>query len=234
MLEEAREKDREDDTEIDRIAEHLLALRLIEARAQLAHAGQAAGDAERFKSEVDTKSEKAGALRTALDQLDLPSVDQFDRLRRLQTDLRIAEEKLQVGISVEIRPMRSISVTTHANERPLQTAELTEPASMEAAAHLSLELGKLAEIDVKGGSRDIRDTASKLRAEWVEGTAALFARLDVGDLDELVTKYRVGEKTRAEADSLAREVEQATEKAATLGDVTAHIEIRRDCETDKI
>ena len=40
----------------------------------------------------------------------------------------------------------------------------------------------------------------------------------VGDLDDLVTKCRAGEKTRAEADGLAREAEQATEKAAAEGE----------------
>ncbi len=223
MLEQAREKDRGDDTEVGRIAEHLLALRLIEARTELAQAGQEAGDADRFKAEANAKSERAGALRTALEGLDLPSVDQLDRLTRLQTDLRIAEEKLHVGISVEIRPTRPISVTTRADEGQPQTAELTEPALMEAAAHLSLELEDVAEIDVQGGSRDASDMASKLRAEWVEDTSALFARLKVGDLDDLVTKCRAGEKTRAEADGLAREAEQATEKAAALADASATI-----------
>ena len=74
MLEQAREKDRGDDTEVGRIAEHLLALRLIEARTELAQAGQEAGDADRFKAEANAKSERAGALRTALEGLDLPSV----------------------------------------------------------------------------------------------------------------------------------------------------------------
>ena len=223
MLEQAREKDRGDDTEVGRIAEHLLALRLIEARTELAQAGQEAGDADRFKAEANAKSERAGALRAALEGLDLPSVDQLDRLTRLQTDLRIAEEKLQVGISVEIRPTRPISVTTRADEGQPQTAELTEPALMEAAAHLSLELEDVAEIDVQGGNRDARDTASKLRSAWVEDTSTLFARLEVGDLDDLVTKCRAGEKTRAEADGLAREAEQATEKAAALADAAATI-----------
>ena len=223
MLEQAREKDRGDNTEVGRIAEHLLALRLIEARTELAQAGQEAGDADRFKAEANAKSERAGALRAALEGLDLPSVDQLDRLTRLQTNLRIAEEKLQVGISVEIRPTRPISVTTRADEGQPQTAELTEPALMEAAAHLSLELEDVAEIDVQGGNRDARDTASKLRSAWVEDTSTLFARLEVGDLDDLVTKCRAGEKTRAEADGLAREAEQATEKAAALADAAATI-----------
>ena len=89
-----------------------------------------------------------------------------------------------MGISVEIRPTRPISVTTHADEGPPQTAELTEHASMEAAAHLSLELEDVAKLDVRGGSPDARDQASKQRAKWVEETSALFARLDVGDLDD--------------------------------------------------
>ena len=233
MLEQAWEKDREDDTEVGRLAEHLLALRLIEARTELDQAGQAAGDADRFKAEADARSEQARALRTALEGLDLPSVDQLDRLRRLQTDLRIAEEKLHVGISVEIRPTRPISVTTHADEGPPQTAELTGHVSMEAAAHLSLELEDVAKIDVQGGSRDARDKASKLRAEWVEETSALFARLDVGDLDDLVTKCRAGEKTLAEADGLAREAEQATEKAASLGDAAATI-AKGEREVDRL
>ncbi len=221
MLEQVWEKERDDDAEVGRLDEHLLALRLIEARTELDQARQAARDADRFKAEADAKSEHAEALRTTVKGLDLPSLDQLDRLSRLQTELRIAEEKLHVGISVEIRPTRPISVTTHADEGPPQTAELTEHMSMEATAHLKLELADVAEIDVQGGSRDARDTASKLRAEWVEKTSTLFERLEVGHLDELVTKCRAGEKTRAEADGLAREAEQATEKAATLGDAGA-------------
>ena len=66
MLEQAWEKDREDDIEVGRLAEQLLALRLVEARTELDQAGQAAGDADRFKAEADAKSEQARALRTAL------------------------------------------------------------------------------------------------------------------------------------------------------------------------
>ena len=223
MLEQAWEKDRDDDAEVGRIAEHLLALRLVEARTELDQARQAARDADRFKAEADAKSAHAEALRTAVKGLDLPSLDQLDKLSRLQTDLRIGEEKLHVGISVEIRPTRPISVTTHADEGPPQTAKLTDYTSIEATAHLRLELADVAEIDVQGGSRDARDTAAKLRAEWVDKTSALFERLEVGRLDELVTKYRAGEKTRAEADGLAREAEQATEKAATLRDAEATV-----------
>ena len=233
MLEQAWEKDRDDDAEVGRIAEHLLALRLIEARTELDQARQAARDADRFKAEADAKSAHAEALRTAVKGLDLPSLDQLDKLSRLQTDLRIAEEKLHVGISVEIRPARPISVTTHADEGPPQTAELTEHTSMEATAHLSLELADVAEIDVHGGSRDARDTASKLRAEWVEKTSTLFEHLEVGRLDELVTKCRAGEKTRAEADGVAREAEQATEKAATLGDAGATV-VEGEREVDRL
>ena len=117
---------------------------------------------------------------------------------------------------MEITPTRAMSVTTSADEEPPDIVAVTRPTSLEAAARLRLELEGVGRIDIAGGSRDARRHAARLRTEWRDATAALFERLQVGNLDEVLAKCRAGEETGAEADRLAGEAAQAMREVGAL------------------
>ena len=216
LAQQARDQDRKHEAEISRMTQRVQGLKLLELRRQLAEIDESVRRAKELRSRALAKSERANALHTSVEDLSLPDSDQIEKLRTLQTNLRVAEETLQVGVSVEIRPTRPISVTTRADEGPPKTDDLNQPVSIEAVARLHLELEGVGQIEVQGGSSDSRQRASRLRTEWGEATSGLFQRLKVHSLEELIAKCGAGEKKLADAERLAREAEQNSEKAATL------------------
>ena len=216
LVRQDQEKTRTDDAEITRLAQRALGLKLLASRRQLDAMNESRRRADALRSQAQEEAERAHGLRASVADLALPDAERVERLRALQTDLRVAEESLQVGVSVAVTPVRPLSLTTHADEGPPRTDDLTRPVSVEAEARLRLELEGVARIEIQGGSRDSRRRASRLRAEWADATAGLFRRLAVDGLDEVVAKCRAGEQTLAEAAGLAREAEQKSREAAAL------------------
>ena len=215
-VQQAQQQHRTDDAEISRITERAMGLKLLALRRQLAQIDESVRRAKELRAQAQAKSERANALRAAVEALCLPDSEQMEKLRTLQTDLRIADETLQVGVSVAITPIRPLSLTTRADDGPPRMDDLTGPVSVEAAARLRLELEGVAQIDVQGGTRDSRQRAARLRTEWADATTGLFQRLEVDNLDEVIAKCRTGEKKLAEADGLARAAEQEYERAAAV------------------
>ena len=231
LVQQAQEQVRKDDAEISRMTERAMGLKLLALRSQLAAIDESVRRAKELRSRAQAKSERAKALRTSVEDLFLPDAEQMGKLGTLQTDLRVAEESLQVGVSVEITPLRPISLTTRADGGPPRTDELTRPVAVEAAARLRLELDGVGQIEIQGGRRDSRQRASRLRTEWADATSGLFQRLAVDSLEEVIAKCRAGEKTLFEAADLAREAEQESREAATLaGDPASIAERRRELQ----
>ena len=230
-VQQAQEQVRKDDAEISRITERAMGQKLLALRRQLAAIDESVSHAEELRSRAQAKSERANALRVSVEDLFLPDAEQMGKLRTLQTDLRVAEESLQVGVSVDITPLRPLSLTTRADGGPPRTDDLTRPVAVEAAARLRLELDGVGQIEIQGGRRDSRQRASRLRTEWADATSGLFQRLAVDSLEEVIVKCRAGEKTLSEAADLAREAEQASREAATLaGDPASIAERRRELQ----
>ena len=227
LVQQEQEKDRKDDAEITRLAQLALGLKLLASRRQLDGMDESRHRVDALQSQARDESERAHALRASVADLALPDAEQMERLRALQTDLRVAEESLHVGVSVDLTPIRPLSLTTHVDEGPSRTDDLTGPVSVEAEARLRLELEGVARIEIQGGSRDSRQRAARLRAEWTDATAELFPRLAVGSLEEVVEKCRAGENTLSEAAGLAREAEQKSRAAAALAPDPASIAERR-------
>ncbi|MDE0023162.1 MAG: AAA family ATPase [Spirochaetaceae bacterium] len=232
-VQQAQEQDRKDAAEISRVTVRTLALKLLASRRQLAEIDESVRRARNLRAAARAKSERAEALRASIEALSLPDSEQMETLRALQTDLRVAEETLQVGLSVEITPVRPLSLTTRADDGPPRTDDLTRPVSVEAAARLRLGLEGVGQIEIQGGRRDARQRASRLRTEWADATTGLFQRLEVDNLDEVFAKCRTGGNKLAEADSLAREAEQEYERAAAAAYEDAFI-TERERERERL
>ena len=231
LVQQAQEQDRKEEAEISRMTQRILGLKLLELRRKLAAIDESVRRAKEFQSRAQAQSERANVLRMSVEDLFLPDAEQMEKLRTLQTDLRVAEEALQVGVSVEITPLRPISITTRADGGPPQSDDLTRPVAVEAAARLRLELDGVGQIEIQGGRRDSRQRASRLRTEWADATSGLFQRLAVDSLEEVIVKCRAGDKTLSEAVDLAREAEQESRKAATLaGDPATIAKLQRELQ----
>ena len=165
-----------------------------------------------------TKHGEAQAIRAEIAKLGLPDADKIDALATLQTDLQVAEAKLQVGISVDIRPSRQIAASIRIDDGPPQDTVLTEAKSLNASAMLQLILDDVGEIDIRGGSLEARQEAKDLRRKWRTRTSRLFKRLGVTELADIRAKQRDCNARLEQAEALEREAQSATTGAEAAAD----------------
>ena len=222
LVDDALSQNQVDADEIAGIEERLLAARILAARRDRDTAHENVREAAKLGAVAKTKHGEAQAIRAEIAKLGLPDADKIDALATLQTDLQVAEAKLQVGISVDIRPSRQIAASIRIDDGPTQDPVLKEATSLslDASARLQLILDDVGEIDIRGGSLEARQEAKDLRRRLRTRTSRLFKRLGVTELSDIRAKQRDCNARLEQAEALEREAQSATagaEAAAYAG-----------------
>ena len=218
LVDDALSQNQVDADEIAGIEERLLAERVLAARRDRDTANENVREAAKLGAVAKTKHGEAQAIRAEIAKLGLPDADKIDALATLQTDLQVAEAKLQVGISVDIRPSRQIAARISIDDGPPQDTVLTEAKSLNASAMLQLILADVGEIDIRGGSLEARQEAKDLRRKWRTRTSRLFKRLGVTELADIRAKQRDSNARLEQAEALEREAQSATTGAEAAAD----------------
>ena len=224
LVDDAISQNQLDADEIAGIEESLLAARILAARRDRDRARESVHEADRLAAKAGTNHEKAQTIRDKVTQLGLPGADEVDSLTTLQTNLQVAEAKLQVGISVDIRPSRQIAARIRIDDAPTQDRVLTEPTSLDASSQLQLVLDEVCEIDIRGGSSEARQDAKDLRQRWHEHTSQLFERLGVTELADIREKQRDCNESLEQAEALEREAQSATANAQAAAKAGSTVE----------
>ena len=218
LVDDALSQNQVDADEIAGIEERLLAARILAARRDRDTAHENVREAAKLGAVAKTKHGEAQAIRAEIAKLGLPDADKIDALATLQTALQVAEAKLQVGISVDIRPSRQIAARIRIDDGPPQDTVLTEAKSLNASAMLQLILDDVGEIDIRGGSLEARQEAKDLRRRWRTRTSRLFKRLGVTELADIRAKQRDCNERLEQAEALEREAQSATAGAEAAAD----------------
>ena len=218
LVDDALSQNQVDADEIGGIEERLLAARILAARRDRDTAHENVREAAKLGAVAKTKHGEAQAIRAEIAKLGLPDADKIDALATLQTALQVAEAKVQVGISVDIRPSRQIAASIRIDDGPPQDTVLTEAKSLNASAMLQLILDDVGEIDIRGGSLEARQEAKDLRRKWRTRTSRLFKRLGVTELADIRAKQRDCNARLEQAEALEREAQSATTGAEAAAD----------------
>ena len=218
LVDDALSQNQVDADEIAGIEERLLAARILAARRDRDTAQQNVREAATLGAVAKTKRKEAQAIRAEITKLGLPDADKIEALATLQTDLQVAEAKLQVGISVHIRPARQIAARIRIDDADTQDTVLTEATSLSASAMLQLTLDDVGEIDIRGGRPEALKEAKALRRSWRTRTSRLFKRLGVTGLADIRDKQRDCNARLEQAEALEREAESATAGAEAAAD----------------
>ena len=225
LVENAVSQNQVDADAISSVQERLQAALILAARRDRDRAREAVHEAADLEAKADAKHEKAQEIRAEAAQLGLPEVEEVESLAKLETDLRVAEGKLRVGISVDIRPSRQIAARIRTDDAPTQDIVLTEPTSLDASYQLRLMLDEVFEIDIRGGSPEARQEAKDLRQRWHERTSQLFERLGVTELVDIRNKQRDRGERLEQAEVLEREAQSATANAEATTKVGSTVEV---------
>ena len=140
-------------------------------------------------------------------------------MRQLETDLRIAEEKLAVGLSIVLEPKRPLkmTVTVDGDEKQIECSEVE---NFTAESEVSLDLPDLV-ARVRGGSESARADAERLRQRFRSQSEPLFERTGSASLDEVQSRLGKADETLDRCRSLRSEFEALDAGAQGAGDVEA-------------
>jgi hypothetical protein len=191
--------------------------RLTKAREELSRA-------EELEAEVARKSSEARDLRASIDARALPSEELLRKLTELETELKVAEGALAVGLSVRLCPDRSLSVEVRADDRPaLAMSDQKEELTVEATRAIHLNLGGVAKLHIEGGAAEARFKAEKLAMQWREQAEPILAAASVSSLMELRSaceQRRAVVRLLSEIESeIKRATTAASERRSSAGDV---------------
>ncbi|MCW5803850.1 MAG: AAA family ATPase [Deltaproteobacteria bacterium] len=188
-------------------------------RAAIASASRAGEEARALRERASQLRDEARSLAAAGSPV--PSKEDVARLRKLHDELRFAEAKLAVGLSVVIRPRRPIAVHSSLDGAPAIAAAIAGATTFDAVRTIALQVDDVLDLEVSAGEASARDRARELRVAWeVEGATYLrtHGAATLEALDDLRT---AAETRRREAADRSREAEIAEERAAQLAQVAA-------------
>jgi DNA repair exonuclease SbcCD ATPase subunit len=192
--------------------------------------------AEDTREEAQTASREVAASRTAATEKRaeaegvrrevagwrMPSIDDLLALRELQTQVRVAEERLAVGLSVRLEPHREIAVKITEDEEESEH-RLREAGTFEARSRMSLQLPDL-DVHIVGGGAEAQAQAEDLRARWAEASLPVFTRTGLSSLEELDQRAGEARERLAQVEALVAEATALDARADGAGDVEATLQ----------
>jgi hypothetical protein len=206
----AAEKDLETAwTASKQLANELEALRIAERESGVALkwrvAAEAADGAAKARQEAGVLRSQAADQETAAAGLDsaiertLPTSEQLKAIRQLFRSLENAEAALGGGMTITVRPGKSLSVVATLDGTRVDRGLVDSAITLDAERSAHLMIADLVEVDVQAGAPEKRKAAAALRKRWeIEGAPALL-RAGASDLDELERKVLDAETAKVNA-----------------------------------
>jgi hypothetical protein len=172
-----------------------------------------------WKSEAADWRTKAAALESAQPSFELASRDDIENFRRLESDLRVARAKLEVGLSVTLRPKRPIRISVQRDGAAATRQDLSRSAfEVTARREISIEIEDIAEITLAGGAQDARQEVERLDRRWSMEAEPALAEAGVNSLDELALVVSDAAQRTANRHAAVREAAQLEQRIADQPD----------------
>jgi DNA repair exonuclease SbcCD ATPase subunit len=195
-----------------------------EVTERLGRARQSATEADRLHRQLTELRAQTKATSTELQALVLPDSDQLGQLRSLRESLRTTEARLEVDLSVTLRPHRMIEVTATSDggekeELGLVSAEET----FSAHRQLELVLEGVADILVRGGDEAAHEQLRQLQQRWQEEAEPMLAAAGADDLDQLDAAMSEAAERRLQLQAGLDETSRLQDRLDALGDTAATV-----------
>ena len=217
LVEEAGREDASDrrrlrELEVERLtAGYLAACRAVERRASEHEA------VREHAAEAAAGGEEAAALRKAADDLHAPNSEEFERLKKLETDLRIARERLAVGLVVDLDLQAGATAEVRVDgETKAVRVEEGRRADFEARRELRVDIPGVGMVRARGGGKALAVAVDAAEQEFESARGLLLERAGVSTERELEALRRRAESLREEAEERDRRVAEARVRAEGL------------------
>jgi DNA repair exonuclease SbcCD ATPase subunit len=188
-----------------------------DASQELERARSSSSQADSLGKQAADKLAEADRIQAELATRSLPTPDCLVELRKLAEDVRVAEARIEVGLSARISPLKTFELKVSldgARSKKLKLAR--EEVALDAQSRMKLTVGEWAEIEVIGGSADARQQVAALTERWQKATRPVFAAAAVATLDELETTCRAAAVREQQFRDLRREAAALQSQAESL------------------
>jgi hypothetical protein len=213
---DASRKEREELEQQERQLRGIRALlRRQTAQGKLEQAESGLAQVSRWRSEAAARLSAAADLEAAQPRFPLPSRQQLDGFRRLESDIRVAAAKVDVGLSVTVRAARPMRISVQSDGAGGNTLDLAE-STFEASARrqMWLDIADLAEISISGGAADARQEAERLEQRWKAEVAPVLQAAGAATLEDLTTIVNEAAARAAAIQAARQEAAQLEQRAA--------------------
>ncbi len=215
-------------TEIERWHRLALWLRYQEVAEGLREGEETASRAASLRVEVAEKRWQAESIWVEIEALGLPSSEVLSALRKLREELRIVEARLEVGLSVAVRPHRPLELQFSRDGEQMQSESLSSLlVTLEAQRQIKLILDELAEVRVTGGTQEVREEAELLRSRWQRQAEPVLAATGMATVEELESAWQAADQRQRKASELLHEASALILQHDAFGDVELEVE---ECE----
>ncbi|MCC6645648.1 MAG: hypothetical protein IT374_08775 [Polyangiaceae bacterium] len=229
-------------TRVARAAEELADALRARARAELLsrarEVGLARRDVERLEAdarrradlvdELTRDSERVATITAARRELIVPAADALRALRALERRLATARATLEVGVTIELDPERPLDVEVQLDRGDVTRARIDARWTTSASSEVTLSVGGLGRVHVRGGAAEARAAVAALERRWSEEAAPALEAARARDLDDLEAVASRASALDEERARLEIERSRAESALAALPDVSGALSQARE------
>jgi hypothetical protein len=216
---------------LGRADEELVLLRNLETACQWREANQSAERARLAQAEAAKLEAAAVALRAGAVQLAAPatvlaqvSPAALSELRHLEGQLRVAEARLDVGLSMLVKLPSGREVALSIDNAPDVTrVGAGQPLVAQARNRIVLRLADAVEVEATAGDRERRLELERLQARWSREAAPLLEAAGVGSIDALGARLEAERARERDASAALREAASLEARAAEKRELGAEL-----------
>ena len=220
VLGDAQDAFTRDQEELERLNQQRRLIRYLTAKEARSEAESSLEAAQASKAEAERLQTRATEIRLEVERQQVPSAETISAVRSLETEYRVADEKLRVGISAAITPEGSIEVVAELDGVEQPSRSLAEREEFEAEGELKLRIDGVGEVDIRGGSRELQGAASAAGEQWEKVSRPIFEATGCASLTEVEALLQQSQEKLREA----QQIETEAAAAAARGESSQALE----------
>lgn len=193
-------------------------------RGQFEESADSHKRADEFLAKAERNRDQADAVST-------PDEDDVAKLRNIEADLRVAQERLAVGLLVSMTPEKdlqvSIEIDGESADHRIVASDTTE---FEAARELRVDIPGFGELRVMGGNkaldREVQEAEDRWEKAWEPIIVSTGCRT-IPDLEMLLQRCR---EQLSEAQAFEQEAAMLQVKAGSVDDLERQVTLAEEEE----
>ena len=214
ILTDAREWITNNERKLNHLNLQLTAIRFLDTKETLVKLQAAEDAADLYREEGEDLCKQALSIFEEIESLNVPTPEAVALLRDLETELRVAEERLQVGLTANVIPIEDADVEITLDGDDPHTHRISSAGqTFEAKRELRVNIPEFGSFIVRGGKLGHTEAAAFARSRWETESSEILKATDCSTVAELESLRQRAELRKTEAQDLERRAQAALIRA---------------------